>query len=156
VASKIVNLAAASRQRQTWQKQQQQVVFTNGCFDLLHVGHVRMLQEAAAMGDRLIVAVNSDASVRSLKGSGRPVIDQSGRAEMLAALACVDLVVVFDDHTPVQLLLELRPDVLVKGGTTEVIVGSDIVEAYGGRVGRTSTTANVSTTTLLAAAASKT
>jgi len=92
------------------------IVFTNGCFDLLHVGHVTYLQEAAAYGDRLVVAVNSDTCVKRLKGANRPVITEHDRAAMLAALACVDYVVVFEEDTPKPLLMTLRPDVLVKGG----------------------------------------
>ena len=148
-ATKVVDVRAAVAVRDAWRQQQQRVVFTNGCFDLLHIGHVRMLQEAAAMGDRLIVAINSDASVRELKGNDRPLIGQSDRAEMLAALGCVDHVVIFEEATPERLLRELRPDVLVKGGTTDEIVGQEIVESYGGTVGRTTIVAGISTTTLL-------
>lgn len=114
----------------------EKIVFTNGCFDLLHVGHVTYLQEAAAMGDVLIVAVNSDASVRKLKGPSRPVIGEHDRASMLGALACVSYVVVFDEDTPRELLKRLRPDVLVKGGTykPEEVVGHEIVRSYGGTI----------------------
>jgi D-beta-D-heptose 7-phosphate kinase/D-beta-D-heptose 1-phosphate adenosyltransferase len=127
------------------------IVFTNGCFDLLHVGHVRYLQEAASLGDRLIVAVNSDASVRRLKGPARPVIGQRDRAAMLAALAAVDYVVIFDDDTPHELLRRLRPDVLVKGGTytPDQVIGHEVVEAYGGRVCVTGLTKGVSTTAIV-------
>jgi D-beta-D-heptose 7-phosphate kinase / D-beta-D-heptose 1-phosphate adenosyltransferase len=112
------------------------IVFTNGCFDLLHVGHVSYLEEAATHGDVLVVGVNSDAGVRQLKGPERPVIPQSDRAAMLAALACVDAVVIFSESTPHALLEALRPDVLVKGGTyaPQEVVGREIVEAYGGEV----------------------
>ena len=112
----------------------QSVVFTNGCFDLLHMGHVRYLQQARELGDCLIVAVNADDSVRRLKGPSRPVIRESERAAMLGALECVDYVTVFGEDTPRELLQLLRPDVLVKGGTTDVVVGREIVEAYGGKV----------------------
>ncbi len=125
------------------------IVFTNGCFDLLHPGHVQMLQEAAALGDILIVAVNSDASVRRLKGPERPVLGESDRAHMLAALACVDHVLIFDDETPLNLLDAVRPDILVKGGTTGHIVGREFVEAYGGRVGHVSLLPDWSTSGLL-------
>lgn len=130
-----------------------QVVFTNGCFDLLHVGHITYLQEAAALGDRLVVAVNSDASVRALKGPDRPVIAQHDRAAVLAALACVDYVVVFDEQTPLALLDELRPDVLVKGGTYshDEVVGRELVESYGGRVAVTGMVADVSTSAIVRA-----
>ncbi len=114
----------------------QRIVFTNGCFDLLHPGHVRCLEEARALGDALVVAINGDASARQVKGSGRPLVPQSERAEILAALAAVDYVVVFDEPTPRQLIACLLPDVLVKGGDwgPDEIVGRQEVEAAGGRV----------------------
>jgi rfaE bifunctional protein nucleotidyltransferase chain/domain len=112
------------------------VVFTNGCFDLLHPGHIRSLELARALGDALIVGLNSDASVRQLKGEGRPVISESERAEILAALESVDAVVIFDDLTPREVIARLLPDVLVKGGDWpgDQIVGREEVEAAGGRV----------------------
>jgi len=112
------------------------VVFTNGCFDLLHPGHIRSLEMARALGDVLIVGLNSDASVRQLKGQGRPVISERERAEILAALESVDAVVIFDDLTPRELVARLLPDVLVKGGDWpgDQIVGREEVEAAGGRV----------------------
>lgn len=127
----------------------QKIVFTNGCFDLLHVGHVTYLQEAASLGDVLIVAINGDAGVRRLKGPGRPVISQSDRAAMLAALACVDHVLIFDEDTPHALLRAIRPDVLVKGGTTMNVVGREVVEAYGGRVCVAANVPNISTTEIV-------
>ncbi len=112
------------------------VVFTNGCFDLLHAGHVALLAEARAAGDSLVVGVNVDATVRELKGPGRPIAPAAERAEILAALRCVDLVVLFDEPTPRELIVALRPDVLVKGGdyALDEIVGRDEVESWGGRV----------------------
>lgn len=112
------------------------VVFTNGCFDILHRGHVAYLCAARALGDRLIVGVNTDASIRRLKGPGRPVNSENERAYVLAALACVDAVTLFDEDTPAELIDVLRPDVLVKGGdyTPDRVVGREIVEAGGGRV----------------------
>ena len=127
----------------------QTVVFTNGCFDLLHMGHVRYLRQAREMGHCLVVAINSDASVSRLKGPSRPVIAESERAEMLAALECVDHVTVFDEDTPCELLELLRPDVLVKGGTTPVVVGREIVEGYGGRVLTTAAVQGLSTTQII-------
>jgi len=129
----------------------QRLVFTNGCFDLLHVGHVRNLQEAAAQGDRLVVALNSDASVQRLKGPNRPVINEQDRASILAALACVDYVILFDDDDPCELLRRVRPDVLVKGGAygVEEVVGHEIVTAYGGRVHLTGHVAGISTSDIL-------
>lgn len=111
------------------------VVFTNGCFDLLHPGHVRYLAEARALGDALIVALNSDRSVRLLKGEGRPILKAEERAEVVAALQSVDFVVVFDEDTPLDLIARLLPDVLVKGGDWSVdqIVGREEVEAAGGK-----------------------
>ena len=112
------------------------VVFTNGCFDILHPGHVDYLQRARDLGERLVVGLNSDASVRRLKGPTRPVNDEASRAMVLAALACVDHVVVFEEDTPYELIRLVAPDVLVKGGDWSVdrIVGRDLVEARGGRV----------------------
>jgi len=114
----------------------QRLVFTNGCFDILHVGHVRYLATARALGDALLVAVNSDRSVRALKGAGRPVMNEEERAEVLSALAAVDFVTVFDEDSPRALIRELLPDVLVKGGdySTGEIHGREEVEAAGGRV----------------------
>ena len=127
------------------------LVFTNGCFDLLHVGHAAYLRQAAALGDILIVGVNSDASVRRLKGFGRPVIDEQSRSELLAALECVDHVIIFDEDTPCDLLRVLRPDILVKGGTYSVdeVVGREIVESYGGQVCVTGEIPGISTTHIL-------
>jgi D-beta-D-heptose 7-phosphate kinase/D-beta-D-heptose 1-phosphate adenosyltransferase len=127
------------------------IVFTNGVFDLLHPGHVRYLQQARALGDALIVGVNSDRSVRANKGHGRPITPADERAEILAALACVDAVVVFDEETPHETIAALQPDVLVKGAdwAADAIVGRDIVEARGGRVVRVPVEEGYSTTRLL-------
>ncbi len=129
------NAAAAVRRAQ---RRGERVVFTNGCFDLLHVGHVRSLEQARSLGDRLIVGVNSDASVRRLKGPTRPVVGEKQRAEVLAALACVDWVVLFGHDTPLALIRAVRPDVLAKGGDWKLadIVGREDVESWGGRVER--------------------
>jgi D-beta-D-heptose 7-phosphate kinase/D-beta-D-heptose 1-phosphate adenosyltransferase len=132
--------------------QGRRLVFTNGCFDLLHIGHVRYLQTAHDMGDILIVGVNTDASVRTLsKGNGRPIVPQDQRAEVLAALACVDFVVLFDETDPGKLIADLQPDVLVKGGDwkPEQIVGRESVEARGGVVRTIPLVPDVSTTTLV-------
>ncbi len=128
------------------------IVFTNGCFDLLHVGHTRYLQAARKLGDLLVVGVNSDASVQSLrKGQGRPVVPATQRAEVLAGLACVDYVVLFDEPDPGTLIADLEPDVLVKGGDWEPdrIVGREVVEGRGGRVLTIPLVRGVSTTDLI-------
>lgn len=113
-----------------------QVVFTNGCFDLLHAGHVKYLQKARSLGDLLVLGLNSDASVRRLKGEKRPLIGEEERAHILAALDCIDYVVTFDEDTPLELITALKPHILAKGGdyTVDGVVGKDVVEAYGGRV----------------------
>lgn len=119
-----------------WRLQKRRIVFTNGCFDLLHIGHVSLLQEAARQGDALLVAINSDDSVRRLKGNGRPLMPATMRAGILSALACVDAVVVFEEDTPLELIEQVCPDVLVKGGDYKPneIVGGDLVERLGGQV----------------------
>lgn len=126
-------LAAAVRQAQ---REGKTVVTTNGCFDILHVGHVRYLQKARELGDLLVIGVNSDDSVRRLKGPPRPVIPDTERAELLAALECVDYVTIFDEDTPCELLEALRPNVHVKGGdyTLDRVVERHVVEKHGGRV----------------------
>jgi D-beta-D-heptose 7-phosphate kinase/D-beta-D-heptose 1-phosphate adenosyltransferase len=117
-------------------KSGRKVVFTNGCFDILHVGHVRYLAAARSAGDLLVIGLNSDASVRSIKGPKRPIVAQDQRAEVLASLACVDYVVMFDEPDPLQLIRALKPDVLVKGEdwAEENIVGAEFVKANGGQV----------------------
>ncbi len=127
------------------------VVFTNGVYDLIHPGHVRYLQAARALGDALIVGVNSDRSVRANKGSSRPVNPEAERAEVIAALACVDAAIVFDEDTPHEIITRLQPDVLVKGAdwAEDAIVGRDIVEARGGRVVRMPVEQGFSTTALI-------
>jgi D-glycero-beta-D-manno-heptose 1-phosphate adenylyltransferase len=124
------------------------IVFTNGVFDLLHVGHLRYLQHARGLGDALLVGLNSDRSVRLNKGPDRPITAEAERAEILEALACVDGVVIFDEDTPRNLILAIQPDVLVKGAdwAEDAIVGRDIVEARGGRVVRVPIEAGHSTT----------
>ena len=127
------------------------MVFTNGVFDLLHPGHVRYLQQARALGDALIVGVNSDASVRRNKGPDRPINPEAERAELLAGLSCVDAVVVFDEDTPAQVIKAVQPDILVKGADwpADQIVGRDTVEARGGRVERITVEQGHSTTAIV-------
>ena len=128
------------------------VVFTNGCFDLMHIGHTRYLQAARRLGDLLVVGVNSDRSVQALdKGPGRPIVPEAQRAEVIAALACVDYVVVFSEPDPARLITALQPDVLVKGGdwAPDKIIGRDIVEGRGGSVRTIPLVPDVSTTSLV-------
>jgi D-beta-D-heptose 7-phosphate kinase / D-beta-D-heptose 1-phosphate adenosyltransferase len=127
--------AALARVRE-WKTSGVRVVFTNGCFDLLHPGHISLLYQARALGDRLVVGLNTDASIRRLKGSSRPILSEQDRAAMLSALECVDLVIHFDEDTPIRLIEAVRPDILVKGSdyTPETVVGREIVESYGGCV----------------------
>jgi rfaE bifunctional protein nucleotidyltransferase chain/domain len=127
------------------------VVFTNGCFDLLHPGHIQSLQYARELGDNLIVGLNSDTSVRQLKGEGRPLLPERERAEILAAMECVDAVIIFDDLTPQKVIGSLLPDVLVKGGdwAGDRIVGREEVEAAGGRVVSAPVVPGYSTTEIL-------
>lgn len=148
---KIVTLDQLVRRAEVHRAAGQKIVFTNGCFDLLHVGHTTYLTEARSLGDVLAVAVNSDASVRRLKGATRPIIGESDRAGMLAALAAVDYVLVFDEDTPHEILRRLRPDVLVKGATytPDQVVGHEVVTAYGGEVCVVGLVEGVSTTNIL-------
>jgi rfaE bifunctional protein nucleotidyltransferase chain/domain len=149
---KVVDRQAAARWVQDLQGRGQKVVFTNGCFDLLHLGHVRYLEEACSLGDALIVGVNTDASAARLnKGPGRPCTPEADRARVLAALACVDRVVLFDEDTPLILITALQPDILVKGGDYRLhdIVGREIVLARGGRVLALPFVPGYSTTALL-------
>jgi D-beta-D-heptose 7-phosphate kinase/D-beta-D-heptose 1-phosphate adenosyltransferase len=136
MVEKILVRAAMLAERERLRTSGQRLVFTNGVFDLLHVGHVRYLAQARALGDALVVAINSDRAVRELKGPARPVFDQAERAEILAALRAVDYVTIFDDISPRSLIAELLPDVLVKGGDYDLdqIHGRDEVEATGGKV----------------------
>jgi rfaE bifunctional protein nucleotidyltransferase chain/domain len=137
--------------------QNKKIVFTNGCFDLLHVGHIRYLQEARRQGDALVVGVNSDASVKALKGPTRPVQNETDRAEILAALGCVDFTVIFPEETPANLIRQVKPDVLVKGGDWKIenIVGGDFVIANGGKVLSLQFVDGKSTTKLIEKAQSK-
>ncbi|MEE8317461.1 MAG: D-glycero-beta-D-manno-heptose 1-phosphate adenylyltransferase [Candidatus Omnitrophota bacterium] len=133
---KIKTLSGLIRILKKYKAKKKRVVFTNGCFDILHRGHVDYLARAKAMGDLLVVGLNSDSSVRKLKGRNRPIVKEKDRARVLSALGCVDFVVIFNSPTPFGLIKGLRPDVLVKGGDwkREDIVGSKLVRSYGGRV----------------------
>lgn len=148
---KIINREALKEKLLALKKGGKKIVFTNGCFDFLHVGHVRYLKAARAQGDVLVVGVNSDGSVRQIKGPRRPVVPEDERAEVLASLACVDFVTLFDEPDPAMIIRFLMPDVLVKGAdwAKDAIVGRDIVEGAGGRVVRIPLTEGVSTSGLI-------
>jgi len=149
---KIALIDNAVRKRRRWAAAGEKVVFTNGCFDLLHPGHISLLRQAKAAGDRLVVGLNSDASVARLKGPTRPVQDQDARALVLSALDCVDLVVIFGEDTPIDVIEALRPDILVKGADyrEDQVVGHDVVASYGGKVVLAVLEPNRSTTATIA------
>lgn len=149
---RVMDLVQIQRLCNIWRMKGDRIVFTNGCFDILHRGHVEYLQEAAALGDRLVIGLNTDDSVQRLqKGSGRPYNDQDSRAKILAALRLVDAVVLFDQDTPLELIQNIGPDVLVKGGdyTEEQIVGAGYVRANGGEVRSLKLVEGYSTTALV-------
>ena len=136
INNKIVNWDQARQRCEEWHNKDESIVFTNGCFDLLHKGHVQYLEQAAELGDHLVIGLNSDDSTMRLKGPNRPINRQDSRAFVMAAMGFVDAVVVFDEDTPAELIHLLSPDVLVKGGdyNPDEIVGADHVRAKGGRV----------------------
>ena len=136
IQNKIYKLSELNLIVNQWKMLSKKVVFTNGCFDIIHRGHNTYLLEAAELGNKLIVAVNSDESVRKLKGSNRPIVDEYSRALNLASHTYIDAVIIFDEDTPLNLINELQPDVLIKGGdyTLETIVGAKEVLSYGGQV----------------------
>ncbi len=151
LSHKILNRESARRRLAEARRRGRKVVFTNGCFDILHAGHLASLEGSKRLGDLLVVGLNSDASVRRLKGDSRPVIGQENRASLLAGLGCVDIVVIFDEPTPEDLIRSLEPDVLAKGGdyTPDQIAGADIVLAHGGQVVTIPLVPGLSTTALL-------
>jgi len=144
-------LAGLAAERKAWRAEGRRVAFTNGCFDLLHPGHLALLEAARAEGDLLVVALNSDASVRTLKGAGRPVTPEGERAEALLALEAVDRVVIYDEPTPLEVIRALEPDVLVKGAdwAPDAIVGRKEVEAAGGRVVQVELVSGLSTSAIV-------
>ena len=150
-STKILSLALLQKELAVHKAAGKQIVFTNGCFDILHAGHVRYLTAARAEGDILVVGLNSDASVRVIKGRKRPLVSETHRAEVLAGLGCVDYVVIFDAPNPYCLIQTLMPDVLVKGSDwAEIdIIGADIVKKNGGRVIRVDLLPNVSTSKII-------
>jgi rfaE bifunctional protein nucleotidyltransferase chain/domain len=151
MSGEVVSLEEARALRERAASQGKRVVFTNGCFDLLHVGHIRYLQEAKEQGDMLFVGLNDDESTRRVKGPGRPYVDQGDRAELLTALRCVDYVVLFSEETAERLVEVLKPEVYVKGGNyrREELPEASIVAGYGGEVYLTSLVADRSTTDLV-------
>jgi D-beta-D-heptose 7-phosphate kinase/D-beta-D-heptose 1-phosphate adenosyltransferase len=150
-STKIIDLATLKRRILAWRIKDEKVVFTNGCFDLLHPGHVDYLEKAHQLGNRLIVGLNSDASVRKLKGESRPLVPQDARARVLAGLSSVDAIIFFDEETPESLIQELKPDVLAKGADYEEsqIAGAAFVRSIGGTVERIPLVEGYSTTDLL-------
>ena len=136
INSKIFSLDDLKNQVNAWKQAGEEVVFTNGCFDIIHRGHIEVLAQTADLGDRLIIGLNSDSSIQKLKGEDRPIIDEQARAILLAALSFVDAVILFPEDTPINLISTLLPDVLAKGGDYEIetIVGHEIVQNNGGQV----------------------
>jgi len=151
LTGKIKSISGLKREIGKLKKRGKKIVFTNGCFDLLHYGHAQYLQEAKNKGDVLVVAVNSDASVRKIKGKLRPIVDQGNRLKLLSALESVDYVTLFNQATPLSVIQEIRPDVLIKGAdwSKEKIVGSDFVKSYGGKVLTVKLVKGLSTTNLI-------
>ena len=150
-AKKILTLEDLVTRLGKVRKSGQKIVFTNGCFDIMHVGHVRYLADAGSEGDLLVVGLNSDASVRIIKGNKRPIVRQNHRAEVLASLGCVDFIVIFDEPDPLKLIQTLKPDVLVKGEdwTEDAIVGAESVKSQGGKIVRISFVEESSTTAII-------
>ncbi len=136
INSKIFSLDDLKNQVNAWKQAGEEVVFTNGCFDIIHRGHIEVLAQTADLGDRLIVGLNSDSSIQKLKGEDRPIIDEQARAILLAALSFVDAVILFTEETPINLISTLLPDLLAKGGDYEIetIVGHEIIQNNGGKV----------------------
>ena len=153
-AEKIVALDALRARASAWRHAGERITFTNGCFDLLHIGHITLLESARREGDRLVVGINSDSSVRGLKGPTRPIVRDRERAQILASLSAVDAVVIFDEPTPLRVIETLRPDVIVKGGdyTEDTVVGAKEVRSWGGRVKIVPTVEGFSTTSIIAKA----
>ena len=149
--SKILELQDLKKVVYDLRKSGKTIVFTNGCFDILHVGHVRYLTAARSQGDILVVGLNSDGSVRSIKPENRPIVNQDQRAEVLAGFECVNYITIFNEPDPLKIIKELKPDVLVKGADwiEEEIIGADIVKATGGKVVRVSVVPDVSTSRII-------
>ena len=149
--SKIKTIEEAQTEVQKWQKDDKKIVFTNGCFDIVHLGHIDYLEKARNLGDKLVLGLNTDASVKRLKGELRPVVNEYARARMMAAFEFIDTVILFDEETPLAVIETLKPDILVKGDdyTTETIVGANFVLANGGKVETIALVKGYSTTALI-------
>ena len=151
MTSKILKLSDLLQVIEGLREAGKRIVFTNGCFDILHVGHVRYLSAARSKGDALVLGLNSDASVKSIKPENRPIVSQDQRAEVLAGLACVDYITIFDEPDPLALIKTIKPDVLIKGADWEEaeIIGSDVVKSYGGNVVRIEVVPDISTSRII-------
>ena len=151
INSKIFSLDDLKNQVNAWKQAGEEVVFTNGCFDIIHRGHIEVLAQTADLGDRLIIGLNSDTSIQKLKGKNRPIIEEQSRAILLASLEFVDAVVIFSEDTPLKLISALLPDVLAKGGDYEIetIVGHEIVQQNGGKVKLVAFVDGISSTTII-------
>jgi rfaE bifunctional protein nucleotidyltransferase chain/domain len=151
INKKIKSLSSLLKELVKLHRKGKKVVFTNGCFDILHYGHARYLQEAKDKGDILIVGVNSDSSIKKIKGKNRPIVDQKNRLGLLAALTCIDYLVLFKEDTPLRLIKRIKPDIIIKGADWEKdkIVGSDFVKSYGGKVLTIKLVKGLSTTSLI-------
>ena len=136
INDKIISLQALKSRVKNWKSGNEKIVFTNGCFDILHKGHLEVLAKTADLGNRLIIGLNSDSSIKNLKGENRPIVDENSRAILLAALSFVDAVVLFSEQTPLNLIAEIKPDILAKGGDYKIteIVGHEVVQQNGGEV----------------------
>ncbi|MEA5403737.1 D-glycero-beta-D-manno-heptose 1-phosphate adenylyltransferase [Arcicella sp. DC2W] len=149
--NKIVSLEEAIKRAEDWQKEGKKIVFTNGCFDIVHLGHIDYLEKARNLGDKLILGLNTDASVKRLKGESRPVVNEYARSRMMAAFEFIDAVILFDEPTPLEVIQEIQPDILVKGDdyVVETIVGADFVMDKGGEVKTIPLVKGYSTTSLI-------
>ena len=149
--SKILKLSDLVKVLESLREAGKRIVFTNGCFDILHAGHVRYLTAARSKGDALVLGLNSDVSVKSIKPENRPIVSQDQRAEVLAGLACVDYITIFDEPDPLVLIQTIKPDVLIKGADWKEtdIIGSDVVKSYGGKVIRIEVVPGISTSRII-------
>ena len=136
IKNKIFSIAELKKEVQKWKKNNDKIVFTNGCFDILHLGHIELLAKAADLGNKLIIAINSDASIKILKGEKRPILDEKSRSIIIASLEKVNAVIIFKESTPLDVIKKINPDIIVKGGDyiKEDVIGKNYIEKYGGEV----------------------